>query len=403
MIETMGKLSERVNKLAESQTIKMSRISREMRAAGHDVINLSLGEPDFVTPEYIREGAKKAIDDGFTFYTPIAGYADLREAISKKFKQDNNLDFLPNQVVVSTGAKQSIANVVLSLVDPGDEVIIPIPYWVSYIEIVKLAEGKMVFIPSTVESNFKITPQQLEDVITENTKLFIFSSPCNPTGSVYNREELKALAEVFARNPHVYIISDEIYEYINFTDRHESIAQFEEIRERVIIVNGFSKGFAMTGWRVGYIAAPKWIADACDKIQGQFTSGTSSISQKAALAALSGGEKVIAELRETFRKRRDLVLKQLKKIEGLKCNSPEGAFYVFPDVTAYFGKETPDNKKIKTAEDLATYLLTCAGVSTVMGEAFGDPGCIRISYAASEETLSEAISRIKTALSKLSW
>lgn len=401
MIETMGKLSERVNKLAESQTIKMARISREMKSAGHDVINLSLGEPDFVTPEYIRKGAKKAIDDGFTFYSPIAGFSDLREAISRKFKKDNNLDFAPNQIVVSTGAKQSIANVVLSLVDPGEEVIIPTPYWVSYIEIVKLAEGKMIFIPSTVESNFKITPEQLEEAITENTKLFIFSSPCNPTGTVYTRNELKALAEVFARNPHVYIISDEIYEYINFTNHHESIAQFEEIRERIIIVNGFSKGFAMTGWRVGYIGAPKWIADACDKIQGQFTSGTSSISQKAALAALSDDKNVVNEMRETFRKRRDLVLKQLCEIKGLKCNSPEGAFYVFPEVSSFFGK-TWGSTEINSADDLATYLLTSAGVALVPGDAFGAHGCIRISYAASEETLTEAIARIKTALSKLS-
>ena len=402
MIETMGKLSERVNKLAESQTIKMARISREMKAAGHDVINLSLGEPDFVTPDYICEGAKKAIDEGFTFYTPIAGYADLREAISAKFKKDNNLDFDPGQIVVSTGAKQSIANVVLSLIDPGDEVIIPTPYWVSYIEIVKLAEGKMVFIPTTVDSNFKITPEQLENSITEKSKLFIFSSPCNPTGTVYTKAELEALAKVFLRHPDVYIISDEIYEYINFRGKHESIAQFEELKERVIVVNGFSKGFAMTGWRVGYIGAPKWIADACDKIQGQFTSGTCSISQKAAVTALSGGEKVLEQLKETFRKRRDLVLEQLNEIEGMKCNRPEGAFYVFPDVTAFFGKKTPDNTVIKSAENLATYLLINAGVSTVMGEAFGDPNCIRLSYAASEETLTEAITRIKTALSKLS-
>ncbi|MGI8893603.1 MAG: pyridoxal phosphate-dependent aminotransferase [Bacteroidia bacterium] len=402
MIETMGKLSERVIKLSESQTIKMARISREMKAAGHDVINLSLGEPDFVTAEYICEGAKKAIDDGYTFYTPIAGYLDLREAISEKFKKDNNLDYAPNQIVVSTGAKQSIANVVLSLVDPGDEVVIPAPYWVSYIEIVKLAEGKAVFIPSTVDTNFKISPQQLEKALTERTKLFIFSSPCNPTGTVYSHDELKAFAAVFAKYPDVYIISDEIYEYINFNGQHESIAQFEEIKERVIVVNGFSKGYAMTGWRVGYIGAPKWIADACDKLQGQFTSGTSSISQRAALAALSGGEDILKDMKNKFRVRRDLVLEMLNEIDGMKCNKPEGAFYVFPDVTAFFGRTTPDNTVISSAEDLATYLLINAGVSTVMGEAFGDDKCIRISYAASRETLTEAISRIKKSLAKLS-
>jgi aspartate aminotransferase len=401
MIETMGKLSERINKLAESQTIKMARISREMKAAGHDVINLSLGEPDFVTAEYICEGAKKGIDDGYTFYTPIAGYLDLREAISEKFKKDNNLDYAPNQIIVSTGAKQSIANVVLSLVDPGDEVVIPAPYWVSYIEIVKLAEGKAVFIPSSVNTNFKISPQQLEKALTDKSKLFIFSSPCNPTGTVYSRKELKAFAEVFAKYPDVYIISDEIYEYINFNGQHESIAQFEEIKERVIVVNGFSKGYAMTGWRVGYIGAPKWIADACDKLQGQFTSGTSSISQRAALAALRGGEDILKDMKNKFRVRRDLVLEKLSEIDGMKCNKPEGAFYVFPDVTAFFGRTTPDNTVIRSAEDLATYLLINAGVSTVMGEAFGDDKCIRISYAASRETLSEAISRIKNSLAKL--
>lgn len=388
--------------MSESQTIKMARISREMKAAGHDVINLSLGEPDFVTAEYICEGAKKAIDDGYTFYTPIAGYLDLREAISEKFKKDNNLDYAPNQIVVSTGAKQSIANVVLSLVDPGDEVVIPAPYWVSYIEIVKLAEGKAVFIPSTVDTNFKISPQQLEKALTERTKLFIFSSPCNPTGTVYSHDELKAFAAVFAKYPDVYIISDEIYEYINFNGQHESIAQFEEIKERVIVVNGFSKGYAMTGWRVGYIGAPKWIADACDKLQGQFTSGTSSISQRAALAALSGGEDILKDMKNKFRVRRDLVLEMLNEIDGMKCNKPEGAFYVFPDVTAFFGRTTPDNTVISSAEDLATYLLINAGVSTVMGEAFGDDKCIRISYAASRETLTEAISRIKKSLAKLS-
>ncbi|TAH39104.1 MAG: pyridoxal phosphate-dependent aminotransferase [Bacteroidetes bacterium] len=394
-------LSVRLDTLAESQTIGMSKLSRELTAKGFDIINLSLGEPDFVTPEHIRTAAKKAIDDGFTFYPPISGYAELREAISAKFKRENNLDYAPDQIVVSTGAKQSIANVVLSLVNPGDEVIIPLPYWVSYIEIVKLAEGKTVPIQSTIDSDFKISPEQLENAITPKTKLFIFSSPCNPSGSVYTKDELKAFAKVFARHPQVFILSDEIYEHINFLEKHESIAQFEEIKDRVIIVNGVSKGYAMTGWRIGYIGAPKYIAAACDKIQGQFTSAASSISQKAAETALGTYNKPTIEMQQAFLRRRNLVVNMLKQIPGLIINEPKGAFYVFPDVSSYFGKKDGDTP-IKDAKDLCMYLLHKAHVSTVTGDAFGAPNYIRLSYAASDEKLTEAMHRIKKALSELS-
>ncbi len=394
-------LSKRVILLAESQTIAMSKLSRELISSGIDIINLSLGEPDFVTPAHICEAAKKAIDNGFTFYPPIAGYAELRKAISAKFKKENNLDYGPEQVVVSTGAKQSIANVVLSLINPGDEVIIPLPYWVSYIEIVKLAEGKTVGVKTTIESDFKISPEQLEAAITPRTKLFIFSSPCNPTGSVYTKDELFALAEVLKKHPGIFILSDEIYEHINFLSQHESIAQFDFIKDRVIIVNGVSKGYAMTGWRIGYIGAPKFIADACDKMQGQFTSAASSIAQKAAEAALTMDMKPTYEMQQAFRRRRDLVLDKMKDIPGIKINKPEGAFYVFPDVSAYFGKSF-EGKKINNASELCMYLLHQAHVSLVTGEAFGDGNCLRFSYAAADEKLVEAIKRIKTALSKLS-
>jgi aspartate aminotransferase len=377
-------LSNRVISLAESQTIGMSKLSRELSAQGNDIVNLSLGEPDFVTPKHIREAAKKAIDDGFTFYPPIAGYADLRKAVSDKFKRENNLDFLPQQVVVSTGAKHSIANVVLSLVNPGEEVIIPRPFWVSYIEIVKLAEGKTVTINTTIDSDFKITPSELEASITPSTKLFIFSSPCNPTGTVYTKNELKALAEVFRKNPHVYILSDEIYEHINFLGNHESIAQFDFIRDRVIIVNGVSKGYAMTGWRIGYIGAPKFIAEACEKMQGQ----------------LNLDNTPTLEMQTAFRRRRDLVLKLMASLPNWHVNKPEGAFYVFPDVHAYYGKSFEGNK-IETSTDFCMYLLYHAHVSLVPGEAFGNDNCLRFSYAASDEKLIEAISRIKKALEKL--
>ncbi|HPD53459.1 MAG: pyridoxal phosphate-dependent aminotransferase [Bacteroidota bacterium] len=393
-------LSQRVQQLAESQTIGMAKLSRELASKGIDVINLSLGEPDFVTPSHIREAAKKAIDDGFTFYPPIAGYAELRKAISAKFQRENQLDYKPDQVVVSTGAKQAIANVVLCLVNPGDEVIIPLPYWVSYIEIVKLAEGKTVAVNTTVEADFKMTAEQLEAAITPRTKLLIFSSPCNPTGSVYTREELEAIAKVLARHPQVYILSDEIYEHINFLDAHQSIAQFESVRDRVIIVNGVSKGYAMTGWRIGYIGAPKFIADACDKMQGQFTSAASSIAQKAAEAALNLDNRPTLDMRDAFLRRRDLVIEGLKKIPGLRLNQPKGAFYVFPDISSYFGK-SDGTTTIHNATDLCMYLLNTGHVSVVTGEAFGAPNCFRLSYAASDDKLKEAVRRIGDALAKL--
>lgn len=393
-------LSERIKTLSESQTIGMAKMSRELSAKGIDVINLSLGEPDFITPDHIREAAKKAIDDGYTHYSPISGFAELRKAISEKFKRENNLTYSPDQIVVSTGAKQSIANVVLGLVNPGDEVIIPLPYWVSYIELVKLAEGIVVPIPATIESDFKITPEQLESAITPKTKLFIFSSPCNPTGTVYSREELQLFATVFEKHPHVFVLSDEIYEHINFLNHHVSIAEFEKIKDRVIVVNGLSKSFAMTGWRIGYIGAPKWIADACDKMQGQVTSGTSSISQKAAETALTTDLQPTLEMKAAFRRRRDLVLKLMKEIPGWKVNEPQGAFYVFPDVHHFFGKS--DGKTvINNATDLCMYLLHDAHVSIVTGEAFGAPECVRFSYAAADEKLVEAIRRIRESLLKL--
>ncbi len=396
----MSKLSDRINNLAESETIKMSRICRELQAQGHDIINLSLGEPDFETPKHIRDAAKKAIDDGYSHYPPISGYMDVRQAVADKFKRENNLDFTPQQVVVSTGAKQSIANVVLSLLNPGEEVILPVPYWVSYVEIAKLAEGKSVFIETDISNDFKITPEQLRAAITPKSKLFIFSSPCNPTGSVYSKEELKGLAEVIAEYPDLYIISDEIYEHINFIGKHESIAQFDFIKDRVIVVNGVSKAFAMTGWRIGYIGAPEWIAKACDKMQGQFTSAACSIAEMAAKAALNADITPTLAMRDEFLKRRDLVLGLMKDIPGLKLNEPKGAFYVFPDVTYYFGK-TDGKETIHSAHDLSMYLLYTAHVSIVGGEAFGDKNCIRFSYATSEEILKEAIRRIKEALAKL--
>lgn len=393
-------LSRRVDSLAESQTIGMAKLSRELSSQGIDIVNLSLGEPDFLTPLHIREAAKKAIDEGYTFYPPIAGFAELRKAISDKFKNENQLDFAPDQVVVSTGAKQSIANVVLSLINPGDEVIIPLPYWVSYIEIVKLAEGKTVAVRSGIENNFKITPEQLEKAITPATKMFLFSSPCNPTGTVYSKDELHELAKVLAKHKNIYVLSDEIYEHINFMGEHQSIAQFEIIRDRVIIVNGVSKAFAMTGWRIGYIGAPKNIAAACEKMQGQFTSGASSIAQKATEAALRSDIGPTLEMQSAFRRRRDLVLELMNSIPDWKANKPEGAFYVFPEVSAYFSKKF-EGKTITNSSDFCMYLLYNAHVSLVPGEAFGEPNCVRFSYATADEKLIEAIKRIKAALLKL--
>ena len=393
-------LSQRIQNLAESETLQMAKLSRELRSKGHDIIDMSLGEPDFPTPRHIREAAKKAIDDGFTKYPPVSGYLDLRQAISDKFKRENNLDFSPDQIVVSTGAKQSLSNALMVLVDPGDEVILPSPYWVSYREMVKLAQGKQITIPSTVENNFKITPDQLEDAITPHTRVFCYSSPCNPTGTVYTKNELRAFAHVFARHPHVFIISDEIYEHISFLGKHESIAQFEELKDRVIVVNGMSKAYAMTGWRLGYIGAPQWIAKACDKMQGQITSGANSIAQRAALAALTSDQSETEKMCEAFKHRRGIILQLLNEIPGMKTNHPDGAFYIFPDVSYYFGKSN-DDQIVLNSDDLCRYLVYNAGVTLVTGQAFGAENCIRISYATSEEKIREAMKRMKDALAKL--
>ena len=397
----MIQLSKRLMEMEESATIAMSRKSRELKGEGKDIISLSLGEPDFFTPQFIKDAASKAMEENFTMYTPVEGYDDLRESISLKFKRDNGLNYAKDQIVVSTGAKQSIANVVLSLIGPGDEVIVPAPYWVSYLEIVKVAEGKSVVVNAGIEDDFKVSAEDLERAITPKTKLIIFSTPCNPTGSVYSKEELKAWAEVLQRHPNVMVIADEIYEHINFTGKHESLAQFPEIYNQVITVNGVSKAWAMTGWRLGYIGAPKEIASACNKIQGQFTSGTCSITQKAAIAAMKAEPTVLKDMITAFHSRRDLVISALNTIKGVKTNLPEGAFYVFPDISYFIGKSY-EGTVIKTAEDLAMFLLSDALVALVSGEAFGDPNCIRISYAASEETLTEAMKRIKTSLEKLS-
>lgn len=397
----MIKLSERLNAMEESATIAMSRKSRELKAEGKDVISLSLGEPDFNTPEFIKEAAVQAMKDNFTTYTPVPGYEDLRQAISEKFKRDNDLDYGIDEIVVSTGAKQSIANVVLSIVNKGDEVVIPAPYWVSYIEIVKVAEGVPVIVNAGIDTDFKITGAQLEAAITPKTKMLIFSSPCNPTGSVYTREELKELADVLKKYPNIVAISDEIYEHINFTSKHESLAQFGEIKDQVVTINGVSKAWAMTGWRLGYIGASKKIAGACTKVQGQFTSGTCSITQKASIAAMKADPAVLKDMINAFRSRRELVLNALNEIEGVKTNIPGGAFYVFPDVSYFYGKSY-EGTTINNGNDLAMYLLNEALVALVTGEAFGDPNCIRISYAASEETLTEAMKRVKVALEKLS-
>jgi aspartate aminotransferase len=400
---SMELLAQRILNLSESETLAMTRRCRELAAEGIDVINLSIGEPDFNTPDHIKEAAIKAIHENRTHYPPVPGYLELRKAICHKLRRDNNLEFTPEQIVVSTGAKHSIANAIISLVNAGEEVILPSPYWVSYKEMVKLARGTAVFIPASVKTDFKITAEQLEKAITPKTKVILYSSPCNPTGSVYSREELRALAEVIARHPNIFVISDEIYELINFDCRHESIAQFDFIRDQVIIVNGVSKGFAMTGWRLGYLAAPAWIAKACDKLQGQMTSATCSISQYAAIEAMMTDPDKSHDIREmifTFRKRRNRMLELLKTIPGLITNVPKGAFYFFPDVTHYYGKSY-DGKTISNACDLANYLLDVGHVALVPGDAFGNPDCIRISYATSMELLEEAIERIKKCLADL--
>lgn len=396
----MIELSDRLQAMEESATIAMSQKSRELKAEGLDVISLSLGEPDFNTPEFIKDAAIQGMKDNYTKYTPVPGYEDLRQAISNKFKRDNNLDYPINQIVVSTGAKQSIANVVLSMVNNGDEVIIPAPYWVSYIEIVKVSEGIPVAISAGIENDFKITGAQLESAITKKTKMVIFSTPCNPTGSVYNKEELRDLADVLVRYPHIVVIADEIYEHINFGTKHESLAQFADIKEQVVTINGVSKAWAMTGWRLGYIGASKEIAAACSKIQGQFTSGTSSITQRAAIAAMNADPIVLVDMIAAFKSRRTLVLDALNQIEGVITNVPGGAFYVFPDVSYFYGKSY-NGRTVNNGSDLALYILDEALVALVTGEAFGDPNCIRISYAASEETLIEAMKRVKDALEKL--
>jgi aspartate aminotransferase len=393
-------LSSRLLLFNEPETLKMARLGRELRAQGKDIVDLSLGEPDFDTPAHIKEAAKNAIDDNFSHYTPVSGYLDLREAICHKFKKDNNLDYTPENIVVSTGAKQSLANAILSTISKGDEVIIPTPYWVTYSALVQFGEGKVRLLKTTLESGYKISPQQLEEAITPKTKLFIFSSPCNPTGAIYKKEELKALAEVFQKHPQVYIISDEIYEYINYCSCHESIAQFDEVKEQTIVINGLSKGFAMTGWRLGYLAASKEVSKGCEKIQGQFTSGTNAITQRAAITALTSPLDATKEMVQEFKRRKNRVMELMKAIDGFEYEEPDGAFYAFPRVDYYFGKKDGE-EIIKNADDLTMYLLNKANVSTVTGSAFGDDQCIRLSYANSMANIEKGFARIKEALKQL--
>lgn len=394
-------LSTRVLNMEESSTIKMSQMARDLASKGHEVISLSLGEPDFDTPEHIKEAAKAALDAGFTKYTPVPGLPELRSAIVEKFKRDNGLDFNVNQIVVSNGAKQSIANVCLALLNKGDEVVIFTPFWVSYFEIVRLAGGVPVLVKAGIEDDFKPKPAQLDAAITPKTKLVIFSSPCNPTGTVFTHDDLAGYADVLSKHDHVHVMADEIYEYINFTGKHVSIGQFEAIKDRVITVNGFAKGYAMTGWRLGYFGGPEWLAAACAKIQGQFTSGANSFSQKAAITALLGDMTPTNTMREAFAKRRTLIIKRLQAMDKVTVNNPMGAFYIFPDVSAYFGTSA-NGTAVHTADDLAEYLLDDAHVATVSGSGFGDDNCIRISYAASEATINEAMDRIEASLAKLS-
>jgi len=396
----MEHLSDRIKSLSVSQTLAMAQISRELKAKGLDIISLSLGEPDFNTPDYVKEAAKKAIDDNYSKYPPVPGYNDLRQAISKKFKEENGIDYSPEQIVVSAGGKHSLINVILSLVNPGEEVIILAPYWVSYYDQIILAGGKPVVVEATLDSDFKIRPEQLEVVITKKTRLIIFNSPSNPTGMVYTREEMEDIARVVQKHEGLFIISDEIYEHILFRGEHVSMASFPYIYDQVITVNGVSKGYAMTGWRIGYIGAPLWLAKAVDKLQGQFTSGVCSIAQRAALAAISGDDGSRKMMRDAFLRRRDLVCRLLKDIKGMKVRIPQGAFYVMPDISYYLGRSDGE-KQIKTSDDLALYLLDKAQVALVGGDAFGAPDCIRISYATSDDLLVEAIKRIKAALEKL--
>ncbi|MEA3505163.1 MAG: pyridoxal phosphate-dependent aminotransferase [Bacteroidota bacterium] len=398
----MNILSDRINTLSESETLAMARRSRELSAKGVDVINLSIGQPDFNTPDFIKEAGKSAIDENYTTYTPVAGFDELREKVAQKLARDNNLNYTASQVVVSTGAKQALANAIMSLVNPGDEVIVPTPYWVSYRELIKLAEGKAVYIPTKIENDFKITPDELEASITDKTKMFLFNSPNNPSGTIYTKEELSALADVFAKYPNIFIISDEIYELINFEGKHESIAQFDTIKDRVVIINGVSKAFAMTGWRLGYSVSNLEIATACNKYQGQITSGTCAISQRAAIKALEADPFTLKESKEmlaSFHKRRDILIDGLNGIEGFKTNVPPGAFYVFPEISALFGKKY-NGKVIKDSIDFCDLVLDVAHVAIVPGSAFGDANCVRFSYAASEKNILEAVLRIKNLTEK---
>ncbi|MEI8060394.1 MAG: pyridoxal phosphate-dependent aminotransferase, partial [Ferruginibacter sp.] len=390
-------LSKLLTRFNEPETLKMAKLGRELRAQGIDVIDLSLGEPDFDTPQHIKDAAIQAIHDNWSHYTPVSGFADLREAVCSKLKRDNNLDYKPENIVTSTGAKQSLANSIYAVVDQNDEVIIPTPYWVTYSELVKMAGGKVIEIRTTPEAGFKVTPAQVEAAITDKSKLFMFSSPCNPSGAVYSKAELEGLAEVFRKYPNIYIISDEIYEYINFVGGHQSIAQFDDLKDRIILINGLSKGFAMTGWRLGYIAASVEVAKACEKIQGQLTSGTCSITQKAAVAALLGDLKPSLEMKEEFTHRRARVMELIKDIPGFKCFAPEGAFYIFPDVSYYYGK-SDGTQTITNASDFSMYLLNTAHVSSVMGDAFGEPNCVRFSFANSMNNIERAWARIKEVL-----
>jgi len=404
-------LSSLLQRFNEPETLKMAKLGRELRAKGFDITDLSLGEPDFDTPDHIKLAAKKAIDENFSHYTPVAGYLDLREAVCAKLQRDNDLIYTPDQIIVSTGAKQSIANTVISIVDKGDEVIIPTPYWVTYSEIVRMAGGEVKFVNTSIKNGYKITPAELEAAITDRTKLFMFSSPCNPTGAVYSKPELTALAEVFKKHPHVFIMSDEIYEYINYDGapgsteasmgKHESIAQFDFLKDRVIVINGLSKGYAMTGWRLGYIAAHATVARACEKIQGQITSGANAVTQRAAIAALTGDMRPTQKMITEFTKRRKRVMELVKDLPGVECSEPQGAFYVFPVVNQYFGKADGEDR-IENADDLCMYLLNKAHVSTVTGKAFGEPNCIRISFANSMENIEKGFAKIKGALEKLS-
>jgi aspartate aminotransferase len=393
-------LSSRLQRFSEPETLKMAKLGLELRSQGIDIIDLSLGEPDFDTPTHIKEAVKKAVDENFSHYTPVAGYPELRAAVCTKLKRDNNIDYSPENILVSTGAKQSLANVVLAIADVDVEVLIPTPYWVTYSEIVKLGDGTVKLVQTQAANKYKITPEELENAITPKTRLFIFSSPCNPSGSVYSKEELEGLAKVFSKHPQVFILSDEIYEYINFVGKHESIAQFDEIKDRVIVLNGLSKGFAMTGYRLGYIAANTEIIKACEKLQGQFTSGPNSVTQRAAITALTADLTPSMEMTAEFTRRRARMLQLLSELPGIECVEPDGAFYVFPIVKAYFGT-TDGTNHIKDADDLCMYLLNNAHVSTVTGRAFGEPDNIRISFANSMEKIEMAMDRIKTALAKL--